>query len=44
MGSEDFSEKIRQHIHQLVKTAGLPDTEESLAEPRTGLGREAEHL
>ena len=30
MGSEDMSEKIRQHIKQLVKTAGLPDTEESL--------------
>ncbi len=30
MGSENLSEKIRQHIHQLVKTAGLPDTEESL--------------
>jgi len=30
MGSEDFSEKIRQHIHQLVKSAGLPDTEESI--------------
>ena len=30
MGSEELSEKIRQHIHQLVKTAGLPDTEESL--------------
>ncbi|MFP4491234.1 MAG: hypothetical protein ACLFNZ_07145 [Spirochaetaceae bacterium] len=30
MGTEDFSEKIRQHIQQLVKTAGLPDTEESL--------------
>jgi hypothetical protein len=30
MSSEDFSDKIRQHIQQLVKTAGLPDTEESL--------------
>ena len=30
MGAEDFSEKIRQHIQQLVKTAGLPDTEESM--------------
>jgi hypothetical protein len=30
MGAEDFSEKIRQHIQQLVKTAGLPDTEESI--------------
>lgn len=30
MGSEDLNEKIRQHIQQLVKTAGLPDTEESL--------------
>ncbi|MGC9312274.1 MAG: hypothetical protein ACP5IA_06240 [Sediminispirochaetaceae bacterium] len=30
MGAEDISEKIRQHIKQLVKTAGLPDTEESI--------------
>ncbi len=30
MGAEDFSEKIRQHIQQLVKSAGLPDTEESM--------------
>jgi len=30
MGAEDFSEKIRKHLHQLVKTSGLPDTEESL--------------
>jgi len=30
MGAEDISDKIRQHIQQLVKTAGLPDTEESI--------------
>jgi hypothetical protein len=30
MASEALSEKIRLHIHQLVKTAGLPDTEESI--------------
>ena len=30
MAIEDLSQKIRQHIGQLVKTAGLPDTEESI--------------
>ena len=30
VGTENISEKIRQHIKQLVTTAGLPDTEESL--------------
>jgi len=30
MSAEDISDKIRQHIRQLVKTAGLPDTEDSL--------------
>lgn len=30
MGTDDLSEKIRQHMKQLVTTAGLPDTEESL--------------
>jgi hypothetical protein len=30
METENISDKIRQHIKQLVKTAGLPDTEDSL--------------
>jgi hypothetical protein len=30
MGIEDQNDKIRQHIQQLVKSAGLPDTEESI--------------
>ncbi len=30
MAGENLNEKIRQHIQQLVKTAGLPDNEESL--------------
>lgn len=30
MGTDEISEKIRKHIKQLVTTAGLPDTEESL--------------
>lgn len=29
MATEDISEKIKQHIRQLVKTAGLPDSDES---------------
>ncbi len=30
MAIEEQNDKIRQHIQQLVKSAGLPDTEESL--------------
>ena len=30
MEPENISDKIRQHIKQLVRTAGLPDTEDSL--------------
>lgn len=30
MTQENYTEKIRSHLQQLVSTAGLPDTEESL--------------
>lgn len=30
MSQEDYTDKIRTHLRQLVTTAGLPDTEESL--------------
>jgi hypothetical protein len=36
MGTEDFTEKVREHLHRLVKSAGLPDTEEAFASLEQG--------